>query len=226
MKREFDKKQKKRKLTRLERTGIIIGIIVGVIGILSYVSGTSNPIELYNFLVSIIQEPEPPEPPLKLINNPIVIIDSQEVLGGTSNMIWLEAHEGNYKLPSDFTFNICSFDGKIRTGSGSFYKKSDNTSQSIEIVANATLPENATRKVEWDFAKVIGICGDWNPFPRKPYVTDGGYVARDAYIMEIASHFEDTKLKNCTIVIDEIIRVDLEGDSKVDKSLMSGRKLL
>ena len=133
--------------------------------------------------------------------HPIVEVESGYLFGAISDGKWIKADETAKLLTQKTTYRVYGLTQALGEAKGGKPKKAVGPCE--ETLAISLSPELEEG--------VIAIAAPWNALPRKPKVTD---PTQKAYVDAVREFLETKEIKQPEVKIDNILRVDLEGDGE------------
>jgi hypothetical protein len=139
--------------------------------------------------------------------HPIVEVQSGYLLGATKDGKWIKADEAAKALPDETTYRIYGLSESLGEAKGGKAKAEDVPCEETLFVGLSSKPEDG----------VVALAAPWNALPRKPHVLD---ATQQVYIDAVRDFLKNKGLDQPEVKIDNIIRVDLDGDGE-DEVLIS-----
>jgi hypothetical protein len=133
--------------------------------------------------------------------HPIVEVESGYLFGAISDGKWIKADETAKLLTQKTTYRVYGLTQALGEAKGGKPKKAVGPCE--ETLAISLSPELEEG--------VIAIAAPWNALPRKPKVTD---PTQKAYVDAVREFLETKEIKQPEVKIDNILRVDLDGDGE------------
>ena len=133
--------------------------------------------------------------------HPIVEVESGYLFGAISDGKWIKADETAKLLTQKTTYRVYGLTQALGEAKGGKPKKAVGPCE--ETLAISLSPELEEG--------VIAIAAPWNALPQKPKVTD---PTQKAYVDAVREFLETKEIKQPEVKIDNILRVDLEGDGE------------
>jgi hypothetical protein len=133
--------------------------------------------------------------------HPIVDVESGFLFGAISNGKWIKADKTAKLLTQKTTYRVYGLTQALGEAKGGKPK-------AVEDVCTDTLAVSLSPKPE---EGVIALAAPWNALPRKPTVTD---PTQKAYVDAVREFLETKEIKQPEVKIDNILRVDLDGDGE------------
>jgi len=133
--------------------------------------------------------------------HPIVEVESGYLFGAISDGKWIKADETAKLLTQKTTYRVYGLTQALGEAKGGKPKKAVGPCE--ETLAISLSPELEEG--------VIAIAAPWNALPRKPKVTD---LTQKAYVDAVREFLETKEIKQPEVKIDNILRVDLDGDGE------------
>src|SRR5437870_11069754 len=140
--------------------------------------------------------------------HPIVEFKSGYLFGATSNGKWMKAEDAAKALPGETTYQVYGLTQSLGEAKGSKPKPSE------EDVCSDVLTVSLSPKPE---KGVIALAAPWNALPRKPRISD---TTQQVYSDAVRDFLKSKGIEQPKVKIDNIIRVDLDGDGE-DEVLIS-----
>jgi len=131
----------------------------------------------------------------------IVEVESGYLFGAISDGKWIKADETAKLLTQKTTYRVYGLTQALGEAKGGKPKKAVGPCE--ETLAISLSPELEEG--------VIAIAAPWNALPRKPKVTD---PTQKAYVDAVREFLETKEIKQPEVKIDNILRVDLDGDGE------------
>jgi hypothetical protein len=140
--------------------------------------------------------------------HPIVEVQSGYLFGASSNGKWIKADETANLMSDETTYRVYGLTQALGEAKGGKPKKPEGAPcEETLAVSLSPKPEDG----------VIAIAAPWNALPRKPNVID---TTQKAYVDAVRDFLRTKGIDQPKVKIDEILRVDLDGDGK-DEVLIS-----
>jgi hypothetical protein len=135
--------------------------------------------------------------------HPIVEVQSGYLFGAISDGKWIKADETAKLIGDETTYRVYGLTEALGEAKGGKPKE-----KADEAICEETWAVSLSPKPE---KGVIAIAAQWNALPRKPKVTD---PAQKVYVDAVRDFLETKKIKQPKVKIDDILRVDLDGDGE------------
>src|SRR5262245_26954786 len=134
--------------------------------------------------------------------HPIVEVQSGYLFGAVSDGKWIKADETANSLSDETTYRVYGLTQALGDAKGGKPKPPEGPPcEETLVVSLSPKPEKG----------VIAIAAPWNALPRKPKVTD---ATQKAYVDAVRDFLATKEIKQPKVKIDEILRVDLDGDGE------------
>jgi hypothetical protein len=136
--------------------------------------------------------------------HPIVEVESGYLFGAISDGKWIKADETAKLIGDETTYQVYGLTqalGEAKAGKPT--RPEGLPCEETLAVSLSPKPENG----------VIAIAAAWNALPRKPKVID---PTQKAYVDAVRDFLETKEIKQPKVKIDSILRVDLDGDGKME----------
>jgi hypothetical protein len=133
--------------------------------------------------------------------HPIVEVESGFLFGAISDGKWIKADKTAKLLTQKTTYRVYGLTQALGEAKGGKPKKEG-------APCDETLTVSLSPELE---EGVIAIAAPWNALPRKPKVTD---PTQKAYVDAVREFLETKEIKQPEVKIDNILRVDLDGDGE------------
>src|SRR5438132_4662923 len=144
--------------------------------------------------------------------HPIVEVQSGYLFGATSNGKWIKADETAKLIGHETTYRVYGLTQALGDAKGDKPKPANGPCE--ETLAVSLSPE--TEK------GVIAIAAPWNALPRKPQVTD---PTQKTYVDAVRDFLKTKEIDQPKVKIDNILRIDLDGDGEEERSFNQRDKL-
>ena len=131
----------------------------------------------------------------------IVDVESGFLFGAISDGKWIKADKTAKLLTQKTTYRVYGLTQALGDAKGGKPK-------AVEDVCTDTLSVSLSPKPE---EGVIAIAAPWNALPRKPKVIDS---TQKIYVDAVREFLETKEIKQPEVKIDNILRVDLDGDGE------------
>lgn len=139
---------------------------------------------------------------------PIVEGQSGYLFGATANGKWMKAEEAAKALNDETTYRIYGLTQSFGEAKGGKPKPSEEeVCSDVLTVSLSPRPEKG----------VIALAAPWNALPRKPRVMD---TTQQVHVDAVRDFLKTKGIEEPKVKIDNIIRVDLDGDGE-DEVLIS-----
>jgi hypothetical protein len=133
--------------------------------------------------------------------HPIVEVQSGYLFGAISDGKWMKADNTAKQLADETTYRIYGLTQALGEAKG-------GKAEPEEVPCKETLSVSLLPKSE---KGVIAVAGPWNALPRTPKVID---PTQKAYVDAVRDFLETKGIKQPKVKIDNILRVDLDGDGE------------
>jgi hypothetical protein len=133
--------------------------------------------------------------------HPIVEVESGFLFGAISDGKWIKSDETAKLMGEETTYRVYGLTQALDEVKGAKPK-------AVEDVCTDTLSVSLSPEPE---EGVIAIAAPWNALPRKPQVTD---PTQKTYVDAVREFLETKGIKQPKVKIDNILRVDLDGDGE------------
>jgi hypothetical protein len=140
--------------------------------------------------------------------HPIVDVQREYLFGATSNGKWMKVEAAAKALRGETTYRIYGLTQSLGQAKGGKPKPSE------EDVCSDVLTVSLSPKPE---KGVIALAAPWNALPRKPRIAD---TTQQVYVDAVRDFLKTKKIEQPKVKIDNILRVDLDGDGE-DEVLIS-----
>jgi hypothetical protein len=131
----------------------------------------------------------------------IVDVESGFLFGAISDGKWIKAGRTTKLLTQKTTYRVYGLTQALGEAKGGKPK-------AVEDVCTDTLSVSLSPKPE---EGVIALAAPWNALPRKPQVIDS---TQKIYVDAVREFLETKEIKQPEVKIDNILRVDLDGDGE------------
>ena len=128
-------------------------------------------------------------------------VESGYLFGAISDGKWIKANKTSKLLTQKTTYRVYGLTEALGEAKGGKPKRAVGPCE--ETLAISLSPELEEG--------VIAIAAPWNALPRKPKVTD---PTQKAYVDAVREFLETKEIKQPEVKIDNILRVDLDGDGE------------
>jgi hypothetical protein len=133
---------------------------------------------------------------------PIVEVQSGYLFGAISDGKWIKADETAKLISDETTYRVYGLTAALGEAKGGKPTKPEGVPcEDTLAVSLSPKPENG----------VIAIAAPWNALPRKPKVID---TTQKVYVDAVRDFLETKEIKQPKVKIDNILRVDLDGDNE------------
>jgi hypothetical protein len=133
--------------------------------------------------------------------HPIVEVESGFLFGAISDGKWIKADKTAKLLTQKTTYRVYGLTQALGEAKG-------GKSKAVEDVCTDTLSVSLSPKPD---EGVIALAAPWNALPRKPQVIDS---TQKIYVDAVREFLETKEIKQPEVKIDNILRVDLDGDGE------------
>ena len=133
--------------------------------------------------------------------HPIVEVQSGYLFGASSDRKWIKTDEARSLLNDETTYRVYGLTQALGEAKGGKPKSEGAPCEQTSAVELSPKADDG----------VIAIAAPWNALPRKPKVTD---TTQKAYVDAVRDFLETKKIKQPKVKIDNILRVDLDGDGE------------
>jgi hypothetical protein len=133
---------------------------------------------------------------------PIVEVQSGYLFGAISDGKWIKADQTKKLISDETTYRMYGLTQALGEAKGGKPTEPEGVPcEEIWAVSLSPKPENG----------VIAIAAPWNALPRKPKVID---TTQKVYVDAVRDFLETKEIKQPKVKIDNILRVDLDGDNE------------
>jgi hypothetical protein len=139
--------------------------------------------------------------------HPIVDVESGFLFGAISDGKWIKADETAELISGETTYRVYGLTQALGDANAGKPKSEGAPCEETLGVELSPKPEKG----------VIAIVASWDALPRKPKVTD---KTQKAYVDAVGDFLETKGIKQPKVKIDNILRVDLDGDGE-EEALIS-----
>src|SRR5215510_7209109 len=139
--------------------------------------------------------------------HPILEVQSGYLFGAISDGKWIKADETANSIKDETTYRVYGLTQALGEAKGGKPKAEGAPCDGTFVVSLSPELEEG----------VIAIAAPWNALPRKPKVTD---PTQKAYVDAVRDFLETKEIKQPKVKIDNILRVDLDGDGE-EEALIS-----
>jgi len=140
--------------------------------------------------------------------HPIVEVQSGYLFGATTDGKWIKSEKAAKALSEERTYKIYGLTQSLGQANGVKPKPAEEeVCSDVLTVSLSPKPENG----------VIALAASWNALPRKVQVLD---VTQQVYVDAVRDFLKTKGIEEPKVKIDNIIRVDLDGDGE-DEVLIS-----
>jgi len=140
--------------------------------------------------------------------HPIVEVQSGYLFGATAHGKWIKSEKAAKAISDERTYRIYGLTQSLGQANGGKPKAAE------EEVCSDVLTVSLSPKPE---KGVIALAAPWNALPRKPRVMD---TTQQVYVEAVRDFLKTKGIEEPKVKIDNIIRVDLDGDGE-DEVLIS-----
>lgn len=133
--------------------------------------------------------------------HPIVEVESGYFFGAISDGKWIKADETANSIKDETTYRVYGLTQALGEAKGGKPKAEGAPCDETFVVSLSPELEEG----------VIAIAAPWNALPRKPKMTD---PTQKAYVDAVRDFLETKEIKQPKVKIDNILRVDLDGDGE------------
>ena len=133
--------------------------------------------------------------------HPIVEVQSGYLFGAISDGKWIKADDTAKQLADETTYRVYGLTQALGEAKG-------GKAEPEEVPCKETLSVSLLPKSE---KGVIAVAAPWNALPRIPKVID---TTQKAYVDAVRDFLETKGIKQPKVKIDNILRVDLDGDGE------------
>jgi hypothetical protein len=134
--------------------------------------------------------------------HPIVEVESGYFFGAISDGKWIKADETAKSIGDETTYRVYGLTQALGEAKGGKPKRPEGAPcEETLAVSLSPKPENG----------VIAIAAPWNALPREPKVID---TTQKVYVDAVRDFLETKEIKQPKVKIDNILRVDLDGDGE------------
>ena len=140
--------------------------------------------------------------------HPIVEVQSGYLFGATADGKWIKSEKAAKAISDERTYKIYGLTQSLGQANGGKPKPAEEeVCSDVLTVSLSPRPENG----------VIALAAPWNALPRKPRVMD---TTQQVYVEAVRDFLKTKGIEEPKVKIDNIIRVDLDGDGE-DEVLIS-----
>jgi hypothetical protein len=140
--------------------------------------------------------------------HPIVEVQSGYLFGATTDGKWIKSEKAAKAISDERTYKIYGLTQSLGQANGGKPKPAEEeVCSDVLMVSLSPKPEKG----------VIALAAPWNALPRKPRVMD---TTQQVYVEAVRDFLKTKGIEEPKIKIDNIIRVDLDGDGE-DEVLIS-----
>jgi hypothetical protein len=140
--------------------------------------------------------------------HPIVEVKSGYLFGATANGRWIKSKEAVKLFTDEITYRIYGLTESFGEAKGGKPKPSEEeVCSDVLTVELSPTPEKGA----------IALAASWNALPRKPQTTD---PTQKVYVDAVRDFLQTKGIKQPTVKIENITRVDLDGDGE-EEALIS-----
>jgi len=140
--------------------------------------------------------------------HPIVEVQSGYLFGATANGKWIKSEKAAKAISDERTYKIYGLTQSFGQANGGKPKPAEEeVCSDVLTVSLSPRPEKG----------VIALAAPWNALPRKPRVMD---TTQQVYVEAVRDFLKTKGIEEPKVKIDNIIRVDLDGDGE-DEVLIS-----
>ncbi len=140
--------------------------------------------------------------------HPIVDVQSGYLFGATAEGKWIKSEKAAKALSDERTYEIYGLTQSLGQAKGGKPKPAEEeVCSDVLTVSLSQKPKNG----------VIALAAPWNALPRKPRVMD---TTQQVYVEAVRDFLKTKGIDEPKVKIDNIIRVDLDGDGE-DEVLIS-----
>jgi hypothetical protein len=134
--------------------------------------------------------------------HPIVDVHSGYLFGATAEGKWIKAEEAAKALQGEMTYHVYGLTQSLGEAKGGRPKPSkEDVCSDVLTVSLLPKPDKGA----------VALAAPWNAMPRKPQVID---PAQKVYVDAVRDFLKTKGIHEPKVKIDNIIRVDLDGDSE------------
>jgi hypothetical protein len=133
--------------------------------------------------------------------HPIVEVESGYLFGAIFGGKWIKADETANLISDETTYRVYGVTEPIGEAKANKPKSEGAPCEETLVVELSPKPESG----------VIAIAASWNALPRKPTAI---HKTQKAYIDAVCDFLKTKEIKQPKVKIDNILRVDLDGDSE------------
>jgi len=133
--------------------------------------------------------------------HPIVEVQSGYLFGAVADGKWIKADEASKSLADEMTYRVYGLTQSLGEAKGSKPKPEDVPCEETFSVSLSPKPEKG----------VTAVAGAWNALPRKVQVVD---PTQKVYADAVRDFLKTKGLDQPKVKIDNIVRVDLDGDGE------------
>jgi hypothetical protein len=140
--------------------------------------------------------------------HPIVDVQSGYLFGATADGKWIKSEKAAKAISDERTYKIYGLTQSLGQANGGKPKPAEEeVCSDVLTVSLSPRPEKG----------VIALAAPWNALPRKPRVMD---TTQQVYVEAVRDFLKTKGIEEPKVKIDNIIRVDLDGDGE-DEVLIS-----
>lgn len=133
--------------------------------------------------------------------HPIVEVETGYLFGAVAGGKWIKAEAAVKALKSASSYRVYGLAQALGETKGGKPRSIEEPCPDVYSVELAEKPKDG----------VIAVAADWNALPRKPKVLDN---MQPVYVNAVRVFLQSRGIKDPKVVIERIVRVDLEGDSE------------
>lgn len=145
--------------------------------------------------------------------HPIVDIESGYLIGASANGKWLDGPHAVKQLKPDQMFTVYDLTKQTGTAQGAKPESAGDVCPDVSAVQLRPKPSTGA----------VAIAAPWNALPRPLRVAD---VTLPVYVRAVREFLEHKLIRNPTVKIAQILRVDLDGDGEEEVLLSATNYLL
>ncbi len=146
--------------------------------------------------------------------HPIVDAGEGQLFGASRDGRWLSADRTLESVGSTRRYRLYHLTDTLGTRKGTAPTPAAETCRNPEVRIPA-LPATVR--------DVMGVAGDWNAMPRSPTLQD---TTQSVYKAAVAGYLRrrDLEIEETDVRLDQVLRVDLEGDGREEVLIVSNRR--
>jgi hypothetical protein len=134
--------------------------------------------------------------------HPIVEVQSGYLFGATADGKWMKAEAAAKALPGEMTYQVYGLTQSLgRATAGKPKPSQEDVCSDVLTVSLSPKPNKGA----------IALAAPWNALPRKPQLVD---PTQKVYVDAVRDFLKTKGIKQAKVKIENILRVDLEGDGE------------